>query len=319
MGATFTKCVYCEAPAPLSAEHVVPDALGGSWVLYCVCKRCNSRLGHQVDVGLSENFLARLARQALYISGKGPIPNVFETGVIKVPGGGEHRAYYHMKRDGSPDRVEVAMRVSKNDLGDGRVHVQGVADATASGDLFAALNKTLARRGDAPITREQFDENAQRTSVQTPEMTIDLEMDVDGYVPGLVKIAYEAAAYWLGETYVETDPIAALLRAGTFDLDALIGHRGNADIGFRMDGEPDVPADQHLHTIMLIRYEQMAIAVVAIFGNTFMCNWVATEDPDKYGFTTSRMIEMDATKRTFVESDVPPAILREYLGTESVR
>lgn len=320
MTTEFKNCIYCGAPAPLTAEHVIPDAIGGCWVLNCVCKACNSRLGDEVDVLLVDSFLARLARQALLIRGKkGAIPNVFEKGSVVLPGVGKHPVNYRMKPDGRPGRVEIVSRLAKDELDDGRTRVRAVADAAKSEQLFEAINKTLARRGLPPIARDVFERSIVRGSIEHPQMEINVEVGVNDHVPGLAKITYEAAAYWLGNAYVEADPIASLLREGTFSLEALEGHRGNVEIGFRIEGEPEDAGDRHLHTIMLVRYGATAVASVALFGNLFMSSFVVTDDPERYGFTTSRMIEMDSKKRTFVETDVPSDILREYFPGESVR
>jgi hypothetical protein len=316
MGHSFAKCIYCGSPGPLSAEHVVPEALGGSWVLHCVCKPCNSRLGHKVDAPLVDNFLARLARQVLSIHGKGGIPNVFDDGMIALPGVGKHPAHYRMNADGSADHLEIATRIIKEDLGDGHTRVRAVADASQIDSLFAAVNKMLTRRGGKSMTREQFERSVVRGSTSQPEMEIEVHVGVNDHVPGLVKIVYEVAVYWLGDAYVDVDPIAAVLRDSTFDIRALDGHRGNVEIGFKMEGEPEETPDRHLHTIMLVRHGKTAVASVALFGNAFMCMFVVTDDADRYGFTKSRMIEMDTSTRACVEDDVPSDLVQEYLGGE---
>lgn len=53
------RCLYCRAAkdcAEDSAEHVVPDSLGGSLTIKGVCERCNNTFGSEVE---SEKGLLR--------------------------------------------------------------------------------------------------------------------------------------------------------------------------------------------------------------------------------------------------------------------
>ena len=43
-----------------SREHVVPAALGGALIIREVCKDCNSKLGSNIDIGLTENKIIEL-------------------------------------------------------------------------------------------------------------------------------------------------------------------------------------------------------------------------------------------------------------------
>ena len=46
-------CMYCSttgSKSPFSDEHIIPQNIGGSWVLSdCVCRQCNNTLGKEVD------------------------------------------------------------------------------------------------------------------------------------------------------------------------------------------------------------------------------------------------------------------------------
>ena len=43
-------CIICrENKDNLSDEHVIPDAIGGYYHIYTVCKECNSKLGQNID------------------------------------------------------------------------------------------------------------------------------------------------------------------------------------------------------------------------------------------------------------------------------
>lgn len=67
MSDSLSRCIFCRAPLadqhPPSVEHVVPDAFGGTLTVACVCKPCNSRLGHEVDQPVVDDDLFVALRQ----------------------------------------------------------------------------------------------------------------------------------------------------------------------------------------------------------------------------------------------------------------
>lgn len=48
LGYKFENCILCLKKGPLNKEHIIPEFLGGNLKAYCLCKKCNSRLGHSV-------------------------------------------------------------------------------------------------------------------------------------------------------------------------------------------------------------------------------------------------------------------------------
>jgi len=75
-------CIICRTEKDekeFSDEHVIPDALGGYYHIYTVCKNCNSILGRKVDSKLTNHIFSKYQRSALNLKGKsGKIPNPFE-------------------------------------------------------------------------------------------------------------------------------------------------------------------------------------------------------------------------------------------------
>jgi hypothetical protein len=56
-------CVYCgKANKKPSDEHVILVSLGGRLVTRKVCVACNSKMGSEVDILLSESLIFRLLR-----------------------------------------------------------------------------------------------------------------------------------------------------------------------------------------------------------------------------------------------------------------
>lgn len=86
-----SKCFICRRnfdnkDVIRSDEHVIPDALGGRYHTYNVCKECNSFLGQHIDAPLVNHHWAKLFRLVNKISGKKKIyPNPFGTeGKVKI-------------------------------------------------------------------------------------------------------------------------------------------------------------------------------------------------------------------------------------------
>ena len=56
-------CIICHRDnQELSDEHVIPEAIGGCYHIYNVCKDCNSRLGDHVDKLFLNHWLIKAAR-----------------------------------------------------------------------------------------------------------------------------------------------------------------------------------------------------------------------------------------------------------------
>jgi len=48
-------CIFCQNDSKPSAEHIIPESVGGSVIIYQVCKLCNSILGTEVDADLNRH------------------------------------------------------------------------------------------------------------------------------------------------------------------------------------------------------------------------------------------------------------------------
>jgi hypothetical protein len=75
----YGPCILClESTAPLTEEHVFPEAAGGNISKYVLCKPCNDKLGHWVDAPYVDQKHIQLARATYKIPGKtGKIPQPF--------------------------------------------------------------------------------------------------------------------------------------------------------------------------------------------------------------------------------------------------
>jgi hypothetical protein len=213
-------CIHClkdKAECEFSDEHVFCEAIGGAFVIKNVCKYCNDRLGERVDAPLVNHHLIVMQRNALGLRGKsGRVPNPFKHGVLAADP--SIKVHYRFNDDGTPDSVYVPTQVTRQPLPDDCERVRMVMDATDAPRAAETINKIL-ERGGRPyrVTQEDIEPMLKPQPVQS-EIRHDWAMSLVEYKRGVLKIAYEMAAYWLGQDYVEQDPTAAALRACIWDF-----------------------------------------------------------------------------------------------------
>lgn len=53
----------------MSDEHVIPEAIGGYYHIYSVCKTCNSRLGDHIDKLLLNHWFIKASRYEKVLRG----------------------------------------------------------------------------------------------------------------------------------------------------------------------------------------------------------------------------------------------------------
>ena len=72
-------CIICrEDKTDFNAEHVIPEALGGYYVIRSVCTQCNSELGSKVDAKLTDHWFSIINRHGLKLRNKrGNTPSPF--------------------------------------------------------------------------------------------------------------------------------------------------------------------------------------------------------------------------------------------------
>ncbi|MDA5479712.1 HNH endonuclease [Yersinia intermedia] len=64
-------------------EHVIPDVLGGVYVINTVCKDCNSNLGSKVDIKIINEFASKIFRHNQNLKGKsGKLPIIFPSALM---------------------------------------------------------------------------------------------------------------------------------------------------------------------------------------------------------------------------------------------
>jgi|SRR5579862_677363 len=115
---TGSPCILClDTTQPLTAEHIFPEAAGGTISRYLLCKPCNDKLGRFVDAHYLEQKHIQLARVVYKIQGKtGKIPQPFSD-TYSVDGG-ESQTRIKLDENFAPRVVPEAPEVWVTKTGD---------------------------------------------------------------------------------------------------------------------------------------------------------------------------------------------------------
>jgi hypothetical protein len=292
------RCIFCLNPDPpsgFSDEHVFPEAVGGTLVVRFVCKECNSRLGHSVDTTVTNHTLIGIARKALGIAGKsGSIPNPLERAVMEADS--SHKVRFDFAKR-SPESIYTIPFVQRTQTGPGRGNLSVRIDATDADQLGNIVNRALARAGAPPVSAQEIEELKKNVVRQEqPRLSIPVSLDLSQYRRGLMKIVYELACYWIGESYVD-DPMAGLLRQFTFDESLPFDPSQRYPIRGTMRMSPKEPfmpfwPDERDHLIALMLNRGDLGIHVSVLGVLDACVAI-TDSPEKYAHCEQRFISID--------------------------
>ena len=185
-------CAICRSQdVQYSAEHVIPEALGGYYLLNdLVCVECNSKLGERVDNALVNHWLSDFYRYDYGLRGKAKkAPNPF-AGDFTLQSDPTTKMQIRTTRDGRLVPY-VLPAVEYTNLDDERVQVNITVDATDEAELDKIVPKIAKRMG---ISTDGILSNAQRTRVSDDGGLMGRRtINIRDFKIGLLKIAYEFA------------------------------------------------------------------------------------------------------------------------------
>jgi len=211
------RCIFCleeKTAEDFSVEHVFPDAIGGCFTINNVCRECNSNLGSQVDSKITNNWGIIAKRHIHKIKNKDRnIPSPF---VIGETEDGKKVEYVLDKKTGEP----VALRMFPDfDIvtdTEGNIQIKGSFDINDKEKAVEMINKKLKRAGHDELSAEEIFANMKEFNDLSPVIKQEFKFDVERIKFGLLKIAYELACHWLGDTYLD-DPMGRIIRERVLD------------------------------------------------------------------------------------------------------
>src|SRR6185312_3543116 len=208
-------CLEDKEDSEFNEEHIFPESIGGTLVIDSVCIGCNSRLGHEIDVHLTDHFFVQGQRMLLNVRGKsGRLPNPLRHGtLVDYP---EHKVISVLNELGKPLERRTVTAVKKSTNPDGSEGISIHLDKSDAAKMPNILNKILTRSGRPPLSDADILANQVQHTISNPWVNIQAAIDTRLCQRSVLKIAYELAWRWLGPAYLN-DAVAVSLRALIFD------------------------------------------------------------------------------------------------------
>lgn len=182
-----------------------------------VCHSCNSTLGSRVDSALSDFLPIRQRRAELGLTGNSETsPNPFEmlTGVATLAG--EDGRRIKTKFDPITGKLDHRLlhHAAEVELPSGQKVRQISIDARDKDQIPKIIQRERKRHGLPPLSQEELQSEvakATQSTISNLAIRKDLSVSFAFLRHSMMKIAYELAFLWLGESYLE-DPRADELR-----------------------------------------------------------------------------------------------------------
>lgn len=195
-------CIICRKPFteknPATKEHIIPEAIGGNFVIDTVCKDCNSNMGTKIDAPFVKNIISRLHIEENQIKGK--------KGIVEFPLKGDYQdeignKYRIDNLDSDPvlldDRPEIT--IEKLESGEYSVSISfekfGTFSENDINKLFAKYEKYLERefnKQELLFDREKLLSSEFIRTIK-PSMRLQKreQVDFNPFFLEALKIAYE--------------------------------------------------------------------------------------------------------------------------------
>lgn len=272
-------CIICHRDnQELSDEHVIPEAIGGYYHIYNVCKDCNSKLGNHVDKLLLNHWFIKAVRYEKRLKGyKGHIPNPL-IGEGSLSTGEKVRVEQDDEGKISVRLIPTSPEVS-NDGKSFKIQVDAKDEKSVS-----KIRTKILKRHNIDETKVQIISDYQIIKIEHPEVRMQFTIDIKSYKLGLLKIAYEFTADKI-EKYTD-DPIAKLyaniLRDGNPDRLDEAFFEGDAITNANLNILESVidNSNTNRHILLLIHLHNKLYCVVKLFDK--FCQMIRMSD-NSYG------------------------------------
>lgn len=202
------KCILCLNDFDDSLktdEHIFPEAIGGTTIIYDLCKECNDHLGKSVDGPFVNNWFIAAKRQILKLPGKkGEIPNPLENGVLSsYP---DQKVKFIFKA-GVPESIYMIPNVSKeiDEKGNEKISIRlDKKDEFKLPGILDAIRRRAEKKGKKlDLSNLQREEGKE----EHPWIKMKQKFDLYDWQRGIIKIAFELTYRKYGINYL-SDPIA---------------------------------------------------------------------------------------------------------------
>ena len=270
-------CIICrKEKEAFSVEHIIPDAIGGCYLINNVCKECNSILGTNVDIKLVNHIFTKHIRFFDGITGKtGKKPNPFEG--TYSPENDESEEYQMIPDKDYVIRPYLLPKVKDEKISEDEYLINISVDDKDLNKVEEIISKKLQRLGlNTVISREavEIDKKGLTFSIKD-------KIDLEEYKICLLKIAYEFAVSKIPDYFHDemADEISQILKNTAYDKVRNYVHFGD---GFTKDflapfGE-FLDFESKKHYLILLVFENKLYCYLSIF-NTFFAGIQLSNKP----------------------------------------
>jgi len=195
------RCFFCLEEREPTAEHVFPDAIGGTLTTARVCKPCNEFLGAKVDARLADHphiLIKRAEFRMTTSAGKAidPLQKMFSIG--KLASQPEKRIQL------VPDPVtgqlvpRMMYHSTRKTFDDGTEAIQITLDENDIGEIEKIIQRARKCAGQEPLPVDEIEAiiaaaQEKVATVEQPDVIYELQIDTYEYQRGICKIIYELA------------------------------------------------------------------------------------------------------------------------------
>jgi hypothetical protein len=266
----------------VTVEHIFPQAIGGTLKLKPLCKPCNSYLGTHVDAYLTNHFHVLRMRDALNLRGNsGTMPNPYPKVVFK---NGEDQPFHYDVQKKKP------VRARKVFCDDKKLTVFSEANFEKA---IAEVRKNIEMMRLPPLSDEQI---LERLELIDDRNHVEAEVPVDNvhYTLALIKIAYELAVLWLGDSYLD-DRVADSLRHHLLDPNGEPFRIGGT-IGYISPEQKEEwqcfnqPSTSHL---AIMTHDKNIVAIKLRIFSIFHATVFVSESANRYPQMQDRFLAID--------------------------
>ncbi|MBE6323044.1 MAG: HNH endonuclease [Bacteroidales bacterium] len=328
-------CIIChEDNKILSDEHVIPEAIGGYYHIFNICRDCNSKLGDLVDIHLINHWFIKASRHLNGLKGYSktvPHPLVGD-GVLEDG----HKVRMEVDKNGTltPHLLPSSPSVSK----DGSViHFQ--LDEKDE-NLIPKIEAKIYKKYGIDPSKHHIEKSRTASQVEHPKVEMHFSIDLKNYKIGLLKIAYEFAVDKIEGYYNDTLAFtySDILSKGATDRLNEIYFEGDSIKNSRLALFNQFIDNSNInrHIIVLFNNDNKLYCLVKIFDD--FCQLIkmadkpygkegliviAINDPSKHDcrfYTDKQLLEstIDGEETTFTFDDKSNLIVEKEKNTPNV-
>jgi hypothetical protein len=312
-------CIFCRIEKPErggDGEHVLPLSLGGSWTIERVCVECDNDLGSRYDAALAKLTAIEDRRIELGLVGHSRrLPNRIRDGLrepvivkgeparrmsIKMDDAGRITSHHTIPYANFEVKVDPEGAVSVN-LSPDQVGIDP-RDLPKAGQIFRRFLKDALSKAGVSMTNEEEIRIIQHCIGALESVDVDTTVEVrmpnrkSGHLGSMLKVAYEAAWYWLGDSWLD-DPVAVRINQHLRGNDSLDVRASLEQMSLR--GFDVSPLEQsRAHVIALCKLESgEGVVDIQLFDKVGV-SFVITGNLMAYSLPASHAVVMDPLSGT---------------------